>query len=348
MGTVTARHFVQDSVRPSLLPVWALKYPASAADETQEAVRPVMPSEFLNNPKLFRHVVEDLPVGTYLVDRERRILFWNHGAEHITGYLSHEVVGHVLEDVVQACDWQGNRFSGEQRPVTVTLTERRPQMCTAFFLHKSGHRVPMNVRTLPIAEHGGAIQGVTVLFEEALVHRQESSGPPLYGCLDASTGIPSPRLTRAVLNECMAGMEKSHTGFGILRIRVLGLDEFRAKHGPQSVVPFLRTAAQTLRNGLDAENFLGCWSESEFLVVLTSASPMMVAMTAEVLLNLLSHSEVSWWGDRFLVEAEVASTVATVGSDLESLLREMKPLHSKGMAKAEAASVTRISDRSRG
>ena len=129
---------------------------------------------------------------------------------------------------------------------------------------------------------------------------------------------------------------------------MLGLDEFRAKHGPQSVVPFLRTAAQTLRNSLDAENFLGCWAESEFLVVLTSASPMMVAMTAEVLLNLLSHSEVSWWGDRFLIEAEVASTVATVGSDLESLLREMKPLHSRGMAKAVAASVTRISERSRG
>ena len=57
---------------------------------------------------------------------------------------------------------------------------------------------------------------------------------------------------------------------------------------------------------------------------------MMVAMTAEILLNLLRHSEVSWWGDRFLVEAEVACTVATAGSDLESLLREMKPVALEG------------------
>src|SRR5271157_4939770 len=121
----------------------------------------------------------------------------------------------------------------------------------------------------------------------------------MYGLLDATTGIPSRRLTRAVLNECMAGMEESHLGFGLLRIRVLGLEEFRAKHGPQSVVPFLRAAAHTLRRSLDAENFLGCWVENEFLGVLPSASPMTVATTAETLWNLLHQSEVSWWGDRF-------------------------------------------------
>jgi hypothetical protein len=96
------------------------------------------------------------------------------------------------------------------------------------------------------------------------------------------------------------------------------------------------------------ENFLGCWEENEFLVVLPSASPMMVAKTAEVLWNLLSHSEVSWWGDRFLVEAEVAYTVASAGNDLESVLREMKPSHSSGTAKAAAVGVANDSGRWRG
>jgi PAS domain S-box-containing protein len=307
-----------------------------------------MSSNLLDNPKLFRHLVEELPVGIYIVDRERRIRFWNRGAEHLTGHLGHDVVGHVLEDVVQACDRRGNSLNGERCPVTMTLSQRQPQHCTAFYLHKNGHRAAVRIRTRPILEYGDAIGGATVLFEEAFVYREELSGPPMYGCLDATTGVPSRRLTRAVLNECMAGMEESHIGFGLLRIRVLGLEEFRAKHGPQSVVPFLRTAAQTLRNSLDAENFLGCWGENEFLVVLPSASPMMVAMTAEILWNLLSHSEVLWWGDRFLVEAEVAYTVATAGSDLESLLREMKPSHSKGMARAVAVGVANVCGRLRG
>ncbi len=307
-----------------------------------------MSPNLLDNPKLFRHLVEELPVGIYIVDRDGLIRFWNRGAESIIGRLSHEVVGHVFEDIVRACDRRGNSLVGERCPVTMTLSQRQPQHCTAFYLHKNGHRTAVRIRTRPILEYGDAMGGATILFEEAFVYREDSSAPPMYGCLDAATGVPSRRLTRAVLNECMAGMEESHIGFGMLRIRVLGLEEFRAKHGPQSVVPFLHTTAQTLRNSLDAENFLGCWGENEFLVVLPSASPMMVAMTSEILLNLLSHSEVSWWGDRFLVEAEVAYTVATAGSDLESLLREMKPAHSKGMAKAVAAAATNVAGRLRG
>jgi PAS domain S-box-containing protein len=307
-----------------------------------------MYSNLLEDPKLFRHVLEDLPVGIYFVDRERRIRFWNRGAEHLTGYLSHEVVGHVLEAVVQACDRQGERFSGEERPVTVTLNERRPQLVTAFFLHKSGHRVPMSVRTLPIVERSGAVVGATVLFEETFGYQQGASGPAMYGCLDAVTGIPSQRLTQAVLNECMAGLEGSNVGFGLLRIRLLGLNEFSAKHGPQSVLPFLRTAAHTLRHSLDAENFLGCWGENEFLAVLPSASPVSVATISDTLWHLLSHSEVLWWGDHFLVESEVAHTVVTTGDKLESVLREMKPSHSSGIAKAATASAGSNAERRRG
>lgn len=296
-----------------------------------------MLSNLLDNPKLFRHVAEDLPVGIFIVDHEGLIRFWNHGAEHFTGHLAHDVVGHVFEDVVRACDRSGNTLMGERCPVTATLNGRRPQACPAFFLHKSGHRLAVTVRTLPILEYGDAIGGATVLFEETSSYREEWPGLAVYGCLDAITGIPSRRLTKAVLNECIAGVDESHIGFGLLRIRVLGLQEFRSKHGPPSVAPFLRSAAHTLRHTLAIEDFLGCWEENEFLAVLASASPVTVATTAETMWNLLSHSEILWWGDRFLVESEVASTVVTTGKVLESVLSEMKPSHSSATARAAAA-----------
>jgi PAS domain S-box-containing protein len=307
-----------------------------------------MSSNFLENPKLFRHLVEDLPVGIYIVDQERRIRFWNHGAERLTGYLSHEVVGHILEDAVQSCDRRGNILSGEHCPITMTLALRKPQQCTAFYLHKNGHRTSVRIRTRPIVEYGDAIGGATVLFEEVFASREDTSPAPMYGCLDAITGIPSRRLTQAVLNECIAGVEESHGGFGLLRISLLGLEEFRAQHGPQSIEPIRRTAARTLRNSLDAENFIGCWEDNEFVAVLTSASPMMVPVTAGILSNLLSHSEVLWWGDRFLIEAEVAYTVAVAGKDLTHLLEEMKLSTPTPAAKAAATGVENITGASRG
>jgi hypothetical protein len=129
--------------------------------------------------------------------------------------------------------------------------------------------VALRIRTRAVLKDSDVIEGAAVLLEEAFIYREELSGPPMYGCLDATTGIPLRRLTRAVLNECMAGVEESHLGFGVLRIRVLGLEEFRAKHGPQSVVPFLRTTAHTLRHSLieghtDAKPFAGKSSYSNW------------------------------------------------------------------------------------
>ena len=295
-----------------------------------------MSSSLLEYPKLFRHLVEDLPMGIFIVDSGKRVRFWNHGAEHITGHLSYEVVGQIIDDVVQVCDEHGNRLIGGQRPVSATLDEAEPQQCTAFYLHKAGHRVAVKIRTRPILEYGDTIGGVSVLFEEATLEHQ-SSAKPMHGCLDAITGIPTRRLTQAVINECILGMEESHTGFGLLRIRVVGLDDFRAKHGPQSVVPFLQATSRTLRRTLGDETFLGRWGDNEFLAILASASPVTAATTAETLFNLLSHSEVLWWGDHFLVQSEIDSIVATPGSDLASLLLRMKPLHSTVTAKVKGA-----------
>jgi PAS domain S-box-containing protein len=310
-----------------------------------------MSSNLLEDPKLFRHVLEDLPVGVYILDREQRIVFWNHSAEQLVGRFSHEVVGHAFGEVLQACDSEGKNLTGDQCPVTTTLRDGQPHRSTAFYLHKAGHRVTVEVRSHPIYEHGDAIKGASVLFEEIFAEKPRSSAPAtptMYGCLDATTGIPSHRLTRAVLNECIAEVAESHHGFGLVLIRLLKLDAFRAKHGPQSIIPFVRTAAHTLRHSLDTENFLGCWGENEFIAVLPSASPVTVATTAETLWNLLSHSQVSWWGDRFSIEAEVVYTIATAGKSLDSLLQEMKPSHSSGAAKAAAAGAVKNSGSSRG
>ena len=46
------------------------------------------------DPSYYRAILESLPTGVYVVDPERRILFWNDGAEQITGYRRHEIIGH--------------------------------------------------------------------------------------------------------------------------------------------------------------------------------------------------------------------------------------------------------------
>src|ERR1700733_13546648 len=185
-----------------------------------------MSSRF-DNPDFVRTVLEELPTGIYIVDREQRIRFWNRGAEHIIGHLSQEVVGHIYtEHIVDACDAFGQTLDDDHSPIALTLRDGQPRQIIAHFLHKEGHRVPVAIRCRPIIQSENAIEGAIVLFEEAAESRRDSGETSLYGCLDEVTGIPAHRLTRALLAESMAGMEESHRGFGLLRIRVLGITNF--------------------------------------------------------------------------------------------------------------------------
>ena len=47
----------------------------------------------LRDADLYRALLDHLDEGLYMVDLDRRILYWNRGAERISGYLAHEVAG---------------------------------------------------------------------------------------------------------------------------------------------------------------------------------------------------------------------------------------------------------------
>jgi len=291
--------------------------------------------DIFDSPDLYRSVLETLPVGVFLADRKRMVRFWNRGAERLVGYLAHEAVGqdgsgHWLDP----CDRHGQTLVGNHDPITVTLTNGHPQQCLAYFRHRNGNRVAVRMHTAPILENNDAIAGALVVFEEGFVFREESSGPPMYGCLDSATGIPSHRLTHAVLHECMADLENSRYGFGLVRLRVLGLDEFRSKHGIQSAFPILRTAAQTLRHSLDPGIFVGRWGEDEFIIVLPSANHMSTVAAADMVWSMVSRSEVTWWGDSFPIQAVVTYTVAQREDQLAKLLNGLEPAHAVAAGRA--------------
>src|SRR5262249_9037066 len=140
----------------------------------------------------------------------------------------------------------------------------------------------------------------------------------------------------------------THKGFGLLRVRVLGLEELAAKYGADSKVAILHTAAQTLRHSMDPESFFGRCNETEFLALVQSTSPIKVGLMAESLEQLLNTSEITWWGDRFVVQAEMGCIVARPGDSLESLLSRMQSLHPHNAARAAGAGGSSESKASRG
>ena len=52
----------------------------------------------LNKPRVFETALDSLDVRVYLVDCHRKIVYWNRGAERISGYLRPDVTGRFCRD----------------------------------------------------------------------------------------------------------------------------------------------------------------------------------------------------------------------------------------------------------
>jgi diguanylate cyclase (GGDEF)-like protein/PAS domain S-box-containing protein len=294
-------------------------------------------SPFFEDPALYRSVLENLPIGIYVLDREQRVRFWNRGAEHITGYLAQEVTGQVCRESLPHCDPQGRVLAGDDCSISTTFREGRAVQNHVFILHKQGHRLGVQIQTLPLIDDKSQTVGVAITFEEGPAESVAQLAEVMCGCFDTLTGVSSQRLTRAVLTESLAELASTHGSWGFLRVRVLGLKDIASRYGMDSTAAFLRTTAQTIRHSLRAEDFLGRWGSEEFLAMLQTPSPVRVSAMAEQISLQISQSEVAWWGDHFRVQARVDWTIASPGDTLESLFSRMRPAHAEQSAIASAA-----------
>ena len=90
------------------------------------------------------YLLDNLYEGVYLLDRNRKILYWNKTAEKITGFTSDEVVGSFCADnILQHIDEYGNILCMGSCPVSMAINDGKNHLAKAFLHNKKGYRVPV-------------------------------------------------------------------------------------------------------------------------------------------------------------------------------------------------------------
>jgi PAS domain S-box-containing protein len=89
-----------------------------------------------------RTVLQRLSVGVYLVDREQRIVFWNHGAEETTGYIGQQALGHQMtENFLAHVSSENRNLEGDDLLLNAALRHGRESDVRATMRHKEGYPV---------------------------------------------------------------------------------------------------------------------------------------------------------------------------------------------------------------
>ncbi len=278
----------------------------------------------LDDPEIFQSVLETLQTGIYLVDRNRRIRFWNEGAERITGHLRQDVVGRFLRDHLLATSDQAKKTESDPAdPINLVFRDGKPSITDVSILHKDGYRVSVVLRTIPIRNAHGTVVGAVESFDKnqsAFDRMRRQARFADFGCLDEVTGIPSRKFMETQLRENLTTFAEHNIPFGILVFQVDGMDQFRSRRGPGIVPTILRVVAQAVENCLRPTDLVGRWSEQLFLAVLMECKESEVTRVGERVRNIVGQSEIAWWGDAFSVTCAFGGAGTRLGDSLEQLV----------------------------
>lgn len=278
----------------------------------------------LNDPEIYQTVLDGLETGVYIVDRNRRIRFWNGGAEQITGYLRQDVVGRFLRDhLLTTLDETKDLDSDPDDPINLVFRDGKSSILDVSILHKDGYRVPIVLRTMPIRDSHGAVVGAAESFEKnrsASDWTRRHSAIADIGCLDVVTGVAAKSYMETKLRENLTTFAELNISFGILLIQIDLLDQFRASRGPGVVPTILRIIAQSVENCLRPKDLVGCWGEHQFLAILLECREAEVFLVGERVRKMIARSEIEWWGDKFSVTSPVGGAGCRPGDELESLI----------------------------
>jgi diguanylate cyclase (GGDEF)-like protein/PAS domain S-box-containing protein len=278
----------------------------------------------LNDPGIFQTVLEGLETGVYLVDRNRRIRFWNKGAENITGYLRQDVVGRFLrEHLLTTSEEVKDSDSDPDDPVNLVFRDGKSSTMNVSILHKDGYRVPIILRTMAIRNSRGEVVGATESFDKnpsASEWTRRQAALADFGCLDAITGVPAKTYMETHLLENLNTFAEHKIPFGILLIQIDRMDQLRASRGPGVVPTILRVVAQSVENCLRPTDLVGCWGENQFLAVLLECRESEVARVGERVRKIIGQSEIEWWGDTFSVSSPVGGAASRIEDTIELLM----------------------------
>jgi diguanylate cyclase (GGDEF)-like protein/PAS domain S-box-containing protein len=250
----------------------------------------------IDDESLHQTVLESLDEAVYVVDRERRILYWNAAAERISGYSREQVVGrHCFDGILGHVDAAGTSLCHGECPLSRAMDEGCRRREEIFLHHRDGHLIPVSVRVAPVSNATGEVVGAVEIFSDT--HSRNSLEERVQelerlAMLDPLTGLPNRRYLEQQISSRVDEHNRYGWPFGLL---LIDIDLFKAVNdsfGHEAGDRVIRLVARTLEANTRAFDTVGRWGGDEFLAILTNVERERVLLIAERFRSLVAAARV--------------------------------------------------------
>lgn len=301
----------------------------------------------IDDSDICRNILESLPTGVCVLDLHKRIVLWSDGAEQITGHLRHEVIGHsCIGEPLLHCDHPGCEFCRQDCAAAQAMRTSQPAQAIGFLHHKSGHDVPVRVHAVPVHNEHGSIVGAVETFAElqqaSNADRSESLCQ-LPDCTDPVTGVSNRTILQSHLQQALVSREEAQIPFAILLLRIEGLAHFRASLGPEAASSLLRVIARTLESTLLTKDYIGRWSDDQFLLLLSGCSAEKISSVRERIRHAVAGEGIEWWGERHSLPISIGEAAPLAEDRVDSLIARARASLETASAQHSTATAARSS-----
>lgn len=288
------------------------------------------------NSNFYKKLLDNLYDGVYFVDRDRRITYWNKGAERFTGYATTEVLGtHCSDDILMHVDDKGTILCKGKCPLSETMSDGIERESEVYFHHKEGHRVPVSIRVTPVRGSGGEIVGAVEIFSDnssrvsALQRIEELQRLAM---LDPLTELANRRYIEIILGVHLEELRRYGWPFGIIFIDIDHFKKINDTYGHELGDRILKMVSKTLSNGLRSVDFIGRWGGEEFIAIVVNIKKEQLVEAAERLRLLTEQSSITTGTQTIQVTISAGAAVAEAGETMKTLLKRADRLMYKSKA----------------
>jgi diguanylate cyclase (GGDEF)-like protein/PAS domain S-box-containing protein len=278
------------------------------------------------------------------VDADRRITYWNRGAERLTGYDTEEVLGcYCRENILEHVDDKGLKLcETELCPAVKTLKDGQPREEEVYLHHKGGHRLPVAIRVAPILSPNGQVIGAVEVFSDntpRVISKQTIEELQRIALLDPLTEVGNRRYAEMNLKFRLAEQERYGWPFGVIFIDIDRFKDVNDHYGHDIGDDVLRMTAKTLSNSLRSFDMVSRWGGEEFLALVINVDAGSLLTVSEKLRKMIEQSSISYDSDTIRITISIGGTLAQASDSVESLVKRADEL----MYKSKAEGRTRIS-----
>lgn len=275
-------------------------------------------------------ILDSLNDGLYLVDLNRKIIFWNKAAERITGYSSAEVVGtYCADNILTHIDDKGNNLCLGLCPLAKSIADGETRSAELFLHHRSGGRMPVSVRVSSLTDQEGKVIGGVELFTDISHYnslKMRMKELEELALIDNLTRLSNRNCLEREFSLRLEEFKRAGIPFGIIFIDIDHFKTFNDTYGHDTGDEVLKYVADTLIKNSRPFDAVGRWGGEEFLVVVRNVDGNSLEKIGDRFRILVENSYLISGAQKLSVTISLGATLFKPEDNLSSLIKRADEL----------------------